>query len=133
MDERAGGSCLCGAVGWRATLPARWVAHCHCTMCRRAHGAGYVTWVGVDAAGFELSDPEDCFRVFGSSAGAGRGFCARCGSPFLFRSTRWPGEVHLTRASFTTPFTQPPQCHVFHDTHVDWAPAGDSLPREPSA
>lgn len=132
MDVRATGACLCGAVGWRARLPALWVAHCHCTMCRRAHGAGYVTWVGVDEAGFELLDPEGCYRVFESSPGAERGFCVRCGSPFLFRSLRWPGEVHLTRASFTTPLSQAPQVHVYHDTHVDWAPVGDDLPRKPS-
>lgn len=131
MDEEARGSCLCGAVRWRAALPAKWVAHCHCTMCRRAHGAGYVTWVGVREDGFVLDDPQGAFRSHDSSPGAQRGFCGRCGSPFLFRSTRWPGEVHLARGSFLTPLAQAPQSHVFFDTHVDWAPVGDALPREP--
>lgn len=39
----ARGSCLCGAVRFRASLPCKWVAHCHCTCCRRAHGAPLVT------------------------------------------------------------------------------------------
>jgi hypothetical protein len=132
MHEFARGSCLCGALRWQAALPAKWVAHCHCSMCRRAHGAGYVTWVGVREDGFTLEDPEGLFRAFASSPGAERGFCARCGSPFLFRSARWPGEVHLARASFDTPLAQAPQVHVSYDDHVDWAPPGDALPRKGS-
>jgi len=38
------GSCLCGAVAFAVDLPTAVCAHCHCTQCRRAHGAAYVTW-----------------------------------------------------------------------------------------
>ena len=48
------GACLCGAVTFRVALPPKWVAHCHCSMCRRAHGAGFVTWVGVDEPALTL-------------------------------------------------------------------------------
>lgn len=124
------GSCLCGAIRFRATLPAKWVAHCHCTMCRRAHGAAFVTWFGVEESGFRLEDPDRLYRSYGSSPGAERGFCGRCGSSFLFKSARWPGEVHLTRANVTTPMSQPPQAHAYYDTHVDWFECADALPRD---
>jgi hypothetical protein len=42
------GRCLCGAVRFEVELPSTWCAHCHCSMCRRAHGAGFVTWVGFE-------------------------------------------------------------------------------------
>lgn len=29
--NEAHGACLCGAVHFTARLPARWVAHCHCS------------------------------------------------------------------------------------------------------
>ena len=38
-----------------------------------------------------------------SSAESQRGFCVECGTRVLFRSDRWPGEIHLTLASLTTP------------------------------
>lgn len=41
--------CLCGDITLAATLPSLWAAHCHCSLCRRAHGAAFVTWVGMDA------------------------------------------------------------------------------------
>jgi hypothetical protein len=69
------GGCFCGAVKFTLTLPSKWCAHCHCSMCRRVHGAGYVTWVGFDRDNFDLEDSENQLRWFESSAGARRGFC----------------------------------------------------------
>src|SRR4051794_3761233 len=90
------GACLCGAVTFSIALPPKWVAHCHCSMCRRAHGAPFVTWVGVASDAFTLTRGE--VQSYASSADATREFCARCGSPLFFRSKRWSGEVHIARA-----------------------------------
>lgn len=128
--DKANGKCLCGAVSFEAKLPSKWVAHCHCTMCRRAHGAAFVTWVGVEETGCSLNDPKGVFARYRSSAEGERGFCSRCGSSFWFRSSRWPGEVHLTLANFDTPLDRAPQAHSFYDTHVDWYAVNDSLPRK---
>jgi hypothetical protein len=130
----ANGSCLCGAVRFDATLPSKWVAHCHCSLCRRAHGAAFVTWVGMDATRVALSDPDGVLHWYASSPGAGRGFCSRCGSMLFFRSERWPGELHIARALFHGEVDRAPQVHVSWDDHVDWValdPA-DGLPRKAS-
>ena len=42
----ATGRCHCGGVRFVARFPSRFVAHCHCESCRRAHGAAFVTWAG---------------------------------------------------------------------------------------
>ena len=126
------GRCLCGDLRFDAELPSRWVAHCHCTMCQRAHGAAFVTWIGLDEAGVRLQDPEQRLRWYRSSPAAERGFCGRCGSSLFFRSARWPGELHATVANLDGPADRAPQAHVFWDTHVDWGgpdPA-DGLPRK---
>lgn len=128
------GRCLCGDLRFDADLPSRWVAHCHCTMCQRAHGAAFVTWIGLDEAGVRLQDPEQRLQWYRSSPEAERGFCGRCGSSLFFRSTRWPGELHATVANLDDPPDRAPQAHVFWDTHVDWGtpdPA-DGLPRKPA-
>jgi hypothetical protein len=44
----AGFDCLCGAVRGRIARPSRWVAHCHCSVCRRAHGAAALIEGGPD-------------------------------------------------------------------------------------
>lgn len=126
------GSCLCGAVRFSASLPTKWVAHCHCSYCRRAHGAPLVTWAGfaseqvtIDAEGTQPSWYE-------SSPGARRGFCPRCGSPIFFESTRWPGETHIARALLQGPLDREPSVHVFYEAHVPWLDVNDALPKKVS-
>lgn len=46
----------------------------------------------------------------------------------LFRSQRWPGEVHIALASLHEPIDRAPQLHVFHDEHVSWLNINDGLP-----
>ena len=124
------GSCLCGAVTFTAALPSMWVAHCHCTRCQRAHGAPFVTWVGVEAGLAQVLDRQGVLQWFVAPEGGSRGFCGRCGSPMFFRSERWPGELHIARALFLAPIDREPQMHVYYDSHVDWVALPDSLPRK---
>lgn len=128
----ASGSCLCGAVRFTAALPTLWMAHCHCTRCRRAHGAAFVTWVGTDAAKARIDDPEAQLAWYMAETGASRGHCGRCGSPMFFRSDRWPGELHIARALFTGPLDREPQMHGYYDTHVGWFQVADGLPTKPA-
>ena len=128
-DQRVSGSCLCGAVQFEIRLPTRWVAHCHCSMCRRAHGAGYVTWVGVDADGFNIIGGAEELRRHRSTPSAVRSFCGTCGSPLFFQSDRWAGEIHVTRASIPGPLDREPQAHAFFSDKAHWISVDDGLPR----
>jgi hypothetical protein len=125
----AQGSCLCSAVKFSAKLPPKWVAHCHCTRCQRAHGAAVVTWAGFEAAAVSIDDPAQSLRWHVAAAGGSRGFCGLCGSPMFFKSERWAGELHVARALFTTPLDREPQAHVYYNTHVDWLQLADQLPK----
>jgi len=120
------GGCFCGAVRFSIDLPSKWCAHCHCTMCRRIHGAGYVTWVGVDSEHFKLTR-DDTLRWYESSPGARRGFCKNCGSSMLFESARWGGETHVALACLEGTIDRKPQANAFYDAHVDWMPVDESL------
>jgi len=119
MAEHADGSCLCGSLRFRILFPTLWSAHCHCSICRRAHGAGFVTWVGVALANFKFT-ADQTLHWYGSSTDSERGFCSRCGSTMLFRSLRWPGEMHVTVANVNMPLDRDPAKHVYTDTRVHW-------------
>ena len=131
MAEHAvSGSCLCGAVSFEATLPSLWCAHCHCTQCQRYHGAAVVTWVGFRAEDVSFTVGENRISWFHSSPQAQRGFCATCGTSFLFRSERWPDELHISLANLHGPIDRQPEGHVHYDTHVSWLELADDLPRK---
>jgi len=121
------GGCLCGAVEFTATLPSKWCAHCHCSRCRREHGAGYVTWVGFDDQQVKLTQVEGDLCWYESSPGAERGFCRLCGSSLFFRSNRWAGELHIALGCVNDTIDRQPQANVFFDKHVDWMPIDDTL------
>lgn len=133
-STHAHAQCLCGAVQLRARLPSLWLSHCHCTLCQRAHGAALVTWVGLDEAGCQIDDRDGVLRWYRSTPPAQRGFCTRCGTPLLFKSTRWPDELHVVVANFTTPLDRAPQAHTHWETRVAWCAVdpNDALPRHRS-
>ncbi len=123
------GSCLCGALTFEVTPPLKFCAHCHCSMCRRAHGAPMVTWVGVTDERFRITAGEEHRTEFSSSPEARRGFCARCGSSLFFQSSRWPGEIHIAAANLENLAGMSPMAHVFYSDRADWFEPGDELPR----
>ena len=120
------GQCLCGRVSFSTNAASIWCAHCHCRMCQFAHGAAFVTWIGLAADAVEIRDDE--LQWYQSSAEAERGFCRQCGTSLFFRSSKWPGELHVARALIEGDIDREPGGHSFYDSHVTWVSTDDDLP-----
>lgn len=124
------GSCLCGAVKYEVSPPLKFVVHDHCSICRRATGAAFVTWCGVRAQQFRLMSGQEFIRVYKSTSQAERRFCKTCGSQLFFQSTHWPGEIHFTRASLLTEdIPDLPTSHVYYSDKASWMTIADDLPK----
>ncbi|HWU45092.1 MAG TPA: GFA family protein [Bdellovibrio sp.] len=123
------GSCLCKAVTYEITTPIKFVIHDHCTICRRASGAAFVTWGGVKAEQFKLTSGSENLTSFKYSADSERQFCKHCGSQLFFKAKRWEGEVHFTRATINEEMDEKPKGHVFYSDKVNWFQFEDGLPR----
>lgn len=76
------GGCLCGAIRYRLARVPDDVAHCHCSLCRRASGAPFVTWATVSRAEITLTEGRPAW--FRSTPRARRGFCPGCGTQLFF-------------------------------------------------
>jgi hypothetical protein len=122
------GACLCGAVQFEYQPPSLWCAHCHCSLCQRAHGAPVVTWVGVAQQQFHLT-ADQALRWYRSSVDSERGFCSHCGSTLFFRSERWPGEIHIVHPNIKGDIDVMPAVHVHCESKAHWFTFDDSLPR----
>lgn len=90
-------------------------------MCQRAHGAAFVTWVGVPLEHFSLTQGETSVRWYASSDDSRRGFCDLCGSSLFFRSERWPGELHVVRANIPGEIDRAPDGNAYSESRVSWA------------
>lgn len=128
-SDRVEGSCLCGDVRFSVRLPSLFCAHCHCTMCRRAHGAGYVTWFGVPPAELRFEAGESSLRRYASSEHGTRSFCGRCGSTLFCESTLHPDRIDIVLANMREPIDRKPQLHCWFDDRADWVEVDDGLPR----
>lgn len=122
------GACLCGAVRFEVELPTRFCVHCHCSMCRRNHGAAFVTWFGVPKRSFRLLADEAVARYRSSDQGT-RSFCSRCGTSLFCVLDRDPDMIDITLASMIGPIDRVPEAHVYFDTHVEWVEFLDKLPK----
>ena len=128
-DATVSGSCLCGAIRFSVRLPSLFCGHCHCSMCRRNHGAGFVTWFAVPRDQFSLDDGHAELIRFPSSDHGTRSFCGRCGSSLLCESTEHPDQVDIVLANMDGPIDRPPQVHIYFDDRAEWVFVEDGLPR----
>jgi hypothetical protein len=127
------GACLCGAVKFEVDLPARFCVHCHCTMCRRNHGAAFVTWFAAPKSQFRLIEGESALARYQSSKKGSRSFCSRCGSSLFCENERDADIIDITLASMRGPIDIAPQAHIYFDSHVDWTNVVDELPKKGSS
>jgi len=103
MNKEYKGSCMCQSVQFSFTGAPRFIKDCVCDSCRRAHGASAVCWVGVKKSQFRFDCGEAFLNWYHSTTESERGFCTSCGTRILFRSSKWPGEVHMALACIATP------------------------------
>ena len=82
------GACLCGAVSFEVAPPYHWLAHCHCSMCRKHHGTLFGTGLGVERSRFRWLTGQHEIVHYRSTDSFERAFCRRCGS-------KVPGDSHL--------------------------------------
>jgi len=129
LPEKASGSCLCGAIRFTANLPSIVCAHCHCSMCRRNHGAGYVTWFAIPPAKLVVDSGADELVRYASSEHGSRSFCGRCGSTLFCDSSHFPDRVDIALGAMLEPIDRAPQVHIFFDSGAPWIKVADELPR----
>ncbi len=122
------GSCLCGGAAYEIDGELEPMAHCHCSICRKHHGAPFVTFVGVNTSQFRWVKGQDLVTEYESSPGSRRGFCRICGSSLPRRVPE--GALFFLPAGTLDddPGTRP-QGHVFVGSKAPWVEIHDDLPQ----
>ena len=121
------GRCLCGKVTFEFEGDVNWCAHCHCESCRRNTSSAVATFIGVPRAAFRFTGVEP--KVYVSSEGVRRLFCADCGSPIAYDADAYPDEIHFYIGTLENPQAMAPRYHVFCEEKLPWFEIDDNLPR----
>ena len=133
------GSCLCGGVLFELTGPLVRPSNCHCSMCRKQHGAAFRSRARVNASDFRWLRGEELVTFYESSPGTYRGFCRVCGSPIVNKfderslSARInPAATSMRGIALATLDSDPgvrPEAPIFVASKAPWFTITDDLPQ----
>ena len=124
------GSCLCGIVKYGVDKIENEVAHCHCTMCRKFHGAAFATFGEALVDNFRWLSGEDKLKEYLGSNGTKRLFCENCGSSLVFIPSNDDGKfIEFSLGTLDSVIPNKPDAHIFTNYSVCWNQITDSLPQ----
>ena len=123
------GSCQCGKVNYEADSAISDLSHCHCSMCRKLHGAAFATFAGVARDGFRWSEGDNVLRTYASSEKIDRVFCSNCGSQLVVFYKPEPDLMYLTMGTVDGDPDCPPAYHQFAASKAPWHEITDGKPQ----
>jgi hypothetical protein len=126
------GSCLCGAVKYEVRGSLGPTVNCHCSMCRKAHGAAFGSYARVNSKDFVLMSGSAQISSYQSSAGVMRTFCGRCGSTLQFIRVTRPETLWIALGTLDDDPGVRPERHIYVDSKAVWFDISDDLPQHAS-
>ena len=123
------GSCLCGALRYAVTGPLRSTLNCHCTLCRKAHGAAFRTRAAVDRAQSRWLTGEAALTGYRSSPNTTRTFCGVCGANLISVFDDRPEVIGLALGTLDDDPGVRPAMHIFVGSKAPWHDVADALPQ----
>jgi hypothetical protein len=111
------GSCVCGRFAFEVGGPFQRMSNCHCSFCRKLHGAAFATFTTAPGSAFRWTKGDGGQAYYESSPGSKRAFCPDCGS-------RLPGEpggsVHMPAGLLDQDPGVRPDTHYFAASKAPW-------------
>lgn len=123
------GGCLCGEIRYEITGPVVDLGHCHCSMCRKAHGTGFATYGQVAKDDFRFTAGADRLRPYPSSPEVVRSFCSRCGSNLTFAHSALSAAIFVAAGTLDDDPGVRPSHHIFVASKAPWVTIDDELPQ----
>ena len=130
------GHCECGRVRFEVDGVISDFSHCHCSQCRRMHGAAYATFAAVARDKFRYTSGESDIKTYASSETSDRVFCGECGSNIMVALDDEPDTLYLSMGVIDGDPPRPPGYHIYVGSKAPWHEITDDLPQydaEPSA
>jgi hypothetical protein len=122
------GTCFCGTVHYEVSGPFGQMLSCHCSMCRKHHGAAFATYVSAPMDGFRWLRGADALLEYPSSPQWTRNSCRVCGStvPMMIPDAN---TALLPAGPLQGDLGLKPQAHVFVGSKAPWYTITDDLPQ----
>ena len=121
------GHCECGSVQFEFDGEINDFSHCHCSQCRRMHGAAFATFAGVARDKFRYLSGESDISIYKSSSTHDRVFCRECGSNILVDLSEDPESLYLSMSAINGDPPRPAGYHIYVGSKAVWHEINDDL------
>ena len=121
------GFCECRSVRFEVDGEINDFSHCHCSQCRRLHGAAYATFAGVARDQFRYVSGRDVIRSYSSSESHDRIFCGECGSNILVALDGDTENFYLSMSTLEGDPPRPAGYHIYVGSKAAWHEICDDL------
>ena len=123
------GHCECGCIKFIVDGDINQLSHCHCSQCRRLHGAAYDTFARVASVQFRYLSGADVLKEYASSSDLKRIFCGACGSNIMVTANYEPNYLYLAMGVIDENPITPEAYHIFVDSKAPWHTITDGAPQ----
>ncbi len=121
------GHCECGQVRYEVDGDILDFGHCHCSQCRRLHGAAFATFAAVTRDKFRYVFGETNTSLFASSEFNDRIFCRKCGSNILVDAKQEPEYLYISMSTVEGNPVVPEGYHAYVGSKAPWYEITDGL------
>lgn len=121
------GGCVCGKVQYVIAGPIFSADHCHCSLCRRQHGAAFATYADFKPGSFKWVSGENYIKVYELASGAGWCFCSECGSSLAASEKGVVTSITLGTVNGDPGIK--PVAHIYVGSKASWFEISDDLPQ----
>ncbi len=123
------GQCLCEAIQYRITGDLGPIFNCHCSKCRRWHGAAFRTRASIQRSQFAWVTGEEHLTEYKSSPTTTKLFCKICGSNLISTYDHYPDVIGLPLGGLEQDPGRRPEAHIFVGSKAPWYDIVDQLPQ----
>ncbi len=124
------GSCLCGSIRYQVDKIEPRMGHCHCSMCRKFHGAAFATFGEAKVKNFHWLAGKNLLKSYQADNDTVRQFCSLCGSSLTFKPANDTGEfIEFSLGTLDDDIDLKPDAHIFTDSKANWATINNDLPQ----
>ena len=123
------GSCLCGQIEYQVELMPEKTFNCHCSYCRKAHGAAFVTVTLAKGDTLKITKGKESLEEHRNELGGFRAFCSNCGTRLMNYAPDKNMYLSIALSTVDTPVDFQPVAHVNIESKAPWHEPYGGIPK----
>ncbi len=121
------GSCVCGAIEFEAQAIPGMAFNCHCSRCRKSHGAAFATQAFAVKKSLKFNKGKEYLKEYISTGGI-RAFCSNCGSRLMNYAKNNGDYLSISIACLDGSYEEKPVAHAYVGSKAPWHHPSEDIP-----